>query len=149
MSHRQACRTMAVVGVFTLLVAASECWAGFSRNSAVGGISINTSGQVFVSIDGQVDPTLVGQFNLTTFPNASGLEAIGGNLFLETASSGTPTTGTAGDLGFGLILQGSLENSNVNVVQEITSLITAQRAYEMNAQVIEAADEMAQTATNI
>ena len=112
-------------------------------------ISINPSGQVFVAIDGQVAPSQVGQFNVTTFPNAAGLEAIGGNLFLETPSSGSPTTGQAGNLGFGLILQGSLENSNVNVVQEITSLITAQRAYEMNAQVIEAADEMAQTATNI
>ena len=112
-------------------------------------ISINSSGQVFVTTDNQVSPTQVGQFDLATFANPSGLEAIGGNLFLESNSSGTPTNGTAGSTSFGLILQGSLENSNVNVVQEITSLITAQRAYEMNAQVIESADEMMQTATNI
>ena len=112
-------------------------------------ISINSNGQVFVTTDNQVNPTQVGQFDLATFANPSGLEAIGGNLFLESNSSGTPTTGTAGSTSFGLILQGSLENSNVNVVQEITTLITAQRAYEMNAQVIESADEMMQTATNI
>ena len=92
---------------------------------------------------------LVGQVDLATFPNAAGLEAIGGNLFTETASSGIPTAGIAGQPGFGSILQGSLEASNVNVVQEITALITAQRAYEMNAQVIKAADEMQKTATNI
>ena len=112
-------------------------------------ITINGEGEVSVTIDGQVDAVQVGQLDLATFPNGAGLEAIGQNLFLETTSSGTPTVGTAGSLGFGLIRQGSLENANVNVVQEITSLITAQRAYEMNSQVIETADEMAQTATNL
>ena len=112
-------------------------------------ITISSTGIVSVTIDGQVTPTQVGQLDITTFPNDAGLEAIGGNLYLESASSGTPTTGAAGDFGFGLILQGALESSNVNVVQEITALITAQRAYEMNSQVIQAADEMAQTATNL
>lgn len=112
-------------------------------------IEISSTGIVSVTIDGQVTPTQVGQLDITTFPNEAGLEAIGGNMYLESASSGTPTTGTAGDFGFGFILQGALENSNVNVVQEITALITAQRAYEMNSQVIQAADEMAQTANNL
>jgi flagellar basal-body rod protein FlgG len=112
-------------------------------------ITISSTGIVSVTIDGQVNPTQVGQLDITTFPNDAGLEAIGGNMYLESASSGTPTTGAAGDFGFGFILQGALENSNVNVVQEITALITAQRAYEMNSQVIQAADEMAQTATNL
>lgn len=112
-------------------------------------ISINSSGEVSVTVDGQVGAIQVGQLQLATFPNGAGLEAIGGNLFLESASSGAAAVSTAGSLGFGLIRQGSLETSNVNVVQEITAMITAQRAYEMNAQVIESADEMMQTATNI
>ena len=112
-------------------------------------ISINPNGEVFVTVDNQTNPTQVGQFDLATFANPAGLEAIGGNLFLESNSSGSPTTGTAGSTSFGLILQGNLENSNVNVVQEITTMITAQRAYEMNAKVIESADEMMQTTTNI
>ena len=74
--------------------------------------------------------------------NESGLEAIGDNLFIETAASGNPTTDMPGALGFGTILQGFLENSNVNVVSEITELVSAQRAYEMNSKVITTADQM-------
>ena len=105
-------------------------------------VTINASGQVLVKIDGQVNQTNVGQLQLATFPNAAGLEAKGDNLFLETASSGTATTGNPAAAGFGNLIQGFLETSNVNTVAEITNLITAQRAYEMNSKVIQTSDEM-------
>lgn len=105
-------------------------------------ITINSSGQVLVKTDGTTEPTSVGQLQLATFVNPAGLEAIGFNLLTETPASGTATTGNPASTGFGEIRQGMLENSNVNVVQEITTLITAQRAYEMNSRVIRASDEM-------
>jgi flagellar basal-body rod protein FlgG len=108
------------------------------------GISINKSGEVEATIDGQIEATNLGQLQLSTFINEAGLEAIGDNLFLETAASGDPIEGFGGDEGFGIILQGYLEDSNVNPVTEITSLIVAQRAYEMNSKVITASDEMLQ-----
>src|SRR3546814_4230514 len=91
-------------------------------------------------LDGQVAPVRVGQLELTNFANEAGLDAIGQNLLLETAASGQSSVATPGSAGFGLIIQGALETSNVNVVSEITSLITAQRAYEMNSKVIESSD---------
>ncbi len=109
-------------------------------------ISINAEGVVEAALDGQVDPVNVGQFDITTFPNPVGLEAIGSNLFLETPASGAPIDGQAGDDGFAIVRQGFLENSNVNVVQELTNLISAQRAYEMNSNVIETTDEILQRA---
>ncbi len=105
-------------------------------------VTINANGQVWVNIDGQVAPQQVGQIELSTFANVAGLESIGDNLLLETAASGSATAGTPGASGFGTVEQGLLEASNVNVVAEITNLITAQRAYEMNSKVIQAADEM-------
>jgi flagellar basal-body rod protein FlgG len=105
-------------------------------------ITINTSGEVIAKQDGQTTPTTVGQLQLATFVNPAGLEAIGNNLLKETPASGTATTGVATSAGFGDIRQGSIENSNVNVVSEITALITAQRAYEMNSRVIKTSDEM-------
>ncbi len=107
-------------------------------------ISINATGEVEVTIDGQIEPTNLGQLDIATFINPAGLEAIGGNLYLETEASGDPVIGLAGDEGFGSILQGFLEQSNVNPVTEITQLIVAQRAYEMNTKVITASDEMLQ-----
>ncbi len=107
-------------------------------------ISINASGEVEVTIDGQVDPANLGQLEVVTFINPPGLKAIGDNMFLETAASGDPILGIAGEDGVGTILQGYLENSNVNPVTEITNLIVAQRAYEMNSKVITASDEMLQ-----
>jgi flagellar basal-body rod protein FlgG len=86
---------------------------------------------------------------LTRFPNEGGLKAIGDNLYLETPSSGSPQSGVPGSTGYGTIQQGFLETSNVNAVDEITSLITAQRAYEMNSKVISAADEMMQEAARL
>ena len=107
-------------------------------------IAINGSGEVEVTLDGQVDPANLGQLEIATFINPPGLEAIGDNLFLETAASGDPILGIAGEEGFGTVLQGYLENSNVNPVSEITNLIVAQRAYEMNSKIITASDEMLQ-----
>ncbi len=105
-------------------------------------ITINAQGQVFATIEGQTAPLSVGQLQLANFPNEAGLQAIGDNLFLETTASGLATIGAPGAPGFGNIQQGALETSNVNVVAEITNLITAQRAYEMNSRVIQASDEM-------
>ena len=112
-------------------------------------VTINASGEVLVKLDGQVEPQNVGQFQLATFANEAGLLAIGENLFLETPASGTATVGTPGDEGFGKMQQGYLETSNVNVVEEITNLITAQRAYEMNSKVIETSDQMMATVSNL
>lgn len=117
-------------------------------NNAVD-ISINASGQVQVSIDGQTQPQNIGQLELARFPNDAGLLAVGDNLFLETPASGAATVAVPGTEGFGTIQQGFLETSNVNVVEEITNLITAQRAYEMNSKVIETSDQMMSTLTNL
>ena len=105
-------------------------------------ITINASGEVQVKLAGQTQQQTVGQIELVLFPNQAGLEAIGDNLFLETPASGQATVGVPGSTGFGSIEQGFLENANVNAVQEITDLITAQRAYEMNSKVITTSDEM-------
>lgn len=112
-------------------------------------ISINATGEVFAQIDGQVAPQNLGQFELATFSNEGGLQAIGDNLFLETDASGPAIVATPGSAGFGTVQQGFLETSNVNVVAEITDLIRAQRAYEMNSKVIQASDEMMGTLTQL
>ena len=112
-------------------------------------IDINPDGEVFAHITGQVALTNLGQLQLASFINPSGLDSIGNNLYLETTASGTPTTGTPGSDNFGTVQQGSLESSNVNVVSEITNLIQAQRAYEMNSNVISTSDEMLQTITQL
>jgi flagellar basal-body rod protein FlgG len=112
-------------------------------------VTINSSGEVLVKLDGQVAPQNVGQFQLATFANEAGLLAIGENLYLETPASGAATVGTPGTDGFGKLQQGFLETSNVNVVEEITNLITAQRAYEMNSKVIETSDQMMATVSNL
>lgn len=113
-------------------------------NNAVG-VTINESGQVFVKLDGQPQPQNVGQLQLATFANDAGLEPIGNNFYRETPASGPPITGAATDPGFGRIHQGYLESSNVDPVKEITNLISAQRAFEMNSKVIQAADDMSAT----
>ncbi|MGF1455557.1 MAG: flagellar basal-body rod protein FlgG [Alphaproteobacteria bacterium] len=112
-------------------------------------VSINAQGAVQAKLPGQVNAQAVGQVSLATFFNEAGLEAIGGNLLVESEASGPATLGTPGTNGYGSIMQGFLETSNVNSVQEITSLITAQRAYEMNAKVITASDEMLSTTSNL
>lgn len=112
-------------------------------------MSINQQGQVQVLIDGQPEPQVVGQLELITFPNEAGLEQIGDNLLLESAASGAPNAGLPGQPGFGVVRQGFVEASNVDAVTEITALIQAQRAYEMNARVITAADEMLAASSNL
>ena len=112
-------------------------------------VSINSTGEVLVKIAGQVDSHNVGQFELAIFFNEAGLEAIGDNLFTETPASGAATIGTPGAEGFATLLQGFLETSNVDPVSEITALISAQRAYEMNSKVITTADEMLRSVTQL
>ena len=111
-------------------------------------VTVNISGEV-ITTNSDATTTNVGQFDISTFLNEGGLGALGGNLYLETQASGSATTGVAGDTGFGTILGGFLETSNVDVVGQITSLITAQRAYEMNSQVVSASDEMLQTLAQV
>lgn len=113
------------------------------------GITVNPTGEVLVKLDGQVAPQNIGQLQLAVFPNPAGLEAVGDNLFLETPASGQAITGNPGAPGFGRVIQESLETSNVNIVSEITSLITAQRAYEMNSKVISTTDQMMQSVTQL
>lgn len=108
-------------------------------------VTVNETGQVEVKLAGQVTPQNVGQIELVTFPNDAGLEGLGDNLFLETPASGNAVAGIATQNGFGSLLQGFLETANVNAVAEITSLITAQRAYELNSKVISTSDEMMAT----
>jgi len=112
-------------------------------------VSINKAGVVSARIDGQTNEQNLGQLQLAAFVNPTGLEAIGDNLLRETAASGSPTTGSPQSSGFGSLIQGSLEGSNVNVVTEITNLITAQRAYEMNSRVIKTADDMLTTVSQL
>ncbi|HVV64460.1 MAG TPA: flagellar basal-body rod protein FlgG [Rhizomicrobium sp.] len=112
-------------------------------------VTINAQGQVQATIPGQSAPQTVGQFELTRFPNEGGLSSVGDNLFAETQSSGAPQSGVPGSIGYGTIQQGFLEAANVNAVEEMTALITAQRAYEMNSKVITAADQMLQETSQL
>jgi flagellar basal-body rod protein FlgG len=112
-------------------------------------VAINAQGQVVATVAGNTTPQTVGQLTLTRFPNEAGLNAIGDNLVLETPASGTPQTGVPGNPGYGTLQQGYLETSNVNSVNEITALITAQRAYEMNSKVVSAADQMLQDTSRL
>lgn len=110
-------------------------------------ISIGTDGIVSAYIVGQAAPQVLGNIQTVNFVNPAGLEAIGGNLFLETASSGDPVVGTPGENGLGQLKQGMLENSNVEIVEEMVNMITTQRAYEMNSKVVSTADQMLQFLT--
>ncbi len=112
-------------------------------------ITINTQGQVSVVPPGTNTPSTVGQIGLTRFINQAGLQPVGNNNFIDTPASGAPQDGLATIDGFGSMTQGSLEQSNVDVVTEISNLIGAQRAYEMNAKVITAADQMMQSTTQM
>lgn len=117
-------------------------------NNAIG-VTVNASGQVQITLQGQTAPQTVGQLQLAVFPNEAGLEAQGENLYLQTAASGQPVTGNPATPGFGKVMQGFVETSNVNVVSEITNLISAQRAYEMNSRVITTSDDMLNTLNNL
>lgn len=112
-------------------------------------ISISPDGVVEAYLDADTTPTELGQLQLASFVNTSGLKGIGRNLYLETAASGAAQTNVPASVGLGDLLQGYLELSNVNAVTEISDLISAQRAYEMNARVISGADEMLSAAANL
>src|SRR6201986_5300367 len=109
------------------------------------GISVNAQGQVSVTLPGSTASSIIGQIGLTRFINKAGLQPVGNNQFVDTPASGAPQDGLANSEGYGSITQGSLEQANVDVVSEMSDLIAAQRAYEMNAKVISAADEMLQS----
>lgn len=112
-------------------------------------ISINGAGEVYAYFTENAEAQLLGQFTLTGFTNAKGLEAVGSNLFVETEASGPPLVATPGLDGLGTVRQGYLEESSVDAVREITELISAQRGYEMNAKVISAADQMMGATTQV
>jgi len=111
-------------------------------------VPIGSDGTVSVTEPGTVAPTQVGQIQLADFINPSGLQPRGDNLLVESVSSGAPQVGTPGTNGLGSTQQGSLETSNVNVVEELVSMIEAQRAYEMNSKAISTTDQMLQYLTN-
>lgn len=105
-------------------------------------LTIGSDGVVSVMTPGEAEPNEIGNIQLATFINTAGLEALGQNLFRETAASGAPTVGDPGTDSIGTVLQGHLETSNVNVVEELVSMIETQRAYEMNSKAISKADQM-------
>jgi len=109
------------------------------------GLTVNAQGQISVTLPGSTTSQIIGQIGLTRFINKGGLLPVGSNQYQDTPSSGPPQDGTAAAEGYGSFTQGSLEQSNVDVVSEMSNLITAQRAYEMNSKVISAADQMMQT----
>lgn len=112
-------------------------------------ISVNSEGVVMAFVENDPNPVQLGQLSIASFLNEAGLKPIGNNMLEATDASGEPTVATAGEPGVGVIRQGYLENSNVNIIQQITDLISAQRAYEMNSKSIETADQMMQTANQI
>jgi flagellar basal-body rod protein FlgG len=113
------------------------------------GLTISGSGEVWADFADRVEPELLGQLTLSSFPNEKGLEAIGSNLFLESPASGPAFSGAPGQDGLGTLRQGYLESSTVDAVREVTELIKAQRGYELNAKVITAADQMLAATTQV
>lgn len=111
-------------------------------------MTIGTDGTISVLVAGSTTPTQIGSIQLADFTNPGGLQPIGENLYKETASSGTAQTGTPGLTGLGTLIGGSLESSNVNVVEELVNMIETQRAYEMNSRAISTSDQMLQYASN-
>ncbi len=105
-------------------------------------LTVGSDGVVSVTLAGDANPVEIGQISLVNFANPAGLEAKGGNLYLATGSSGEPLEGVAGEDSLGALKQGTLEGSNVSVVEEMVDMISTQRAYEMNAKVVSASDQM-------
>lgn len=112
-------------------------------------ISVNQEGVVKARLQGESQMIELGQMELARFPNSAGLRAKGGNLYEQTEASGQPFIGSPGRNGMGTVRQGFLEEANVNVVQEMTSLIRAQRTYELNSRMVKTSDDMMQTANNV
>jgi flagellar basal-body rod protein FlgG len=121
---------------------------GISIPQGAQSITIGADGTVSAQVAGQPAPTQIGTLQLTDFVNPSGLQPIGGNLYVESASSGPAQTSTPGLNGLGRLEQGYLEGSNVNVVEELVSMIETQRAYEMNSKAISTTDQMLQYVSN-
>ena len=122
---------------------------GITIPSDARGLTISPSGEVWADFADRVDPELIGQLSISSFPNEKGLEAIGSNLFLESPASGVAFSGTPGQDGLGTLRHGYLEGSTVDAVREVTELIKAQRGYELNAKVITAADQMLAATTQV
>jgi flagellar basal-body rod protein FlgG len=118
---------------------------GITVPTDVTSITVGADGRVTVLQPGTVAPVEIGTIELARFVNPGGLRAIGKNLFLETDASGAPTTGSPGTEGRGTIIQGFLEMSNVNIVEELANLIIAQRAFDINSKAVQTSDEMLQT----
>lgn len=112
-------------------------------------ISITADGTVSAQVPGQEEQQVLGEVSLANFSNPTGLESMGRNLYKRTAASGEPVQGSAGEAGFGTLLQGFVEKSNVDVVEEMVNMIAAQRAYEINSKVIQGADQMLQVASEL
>lgn len=112
-------------------------------------VVVGKDGTISVSTSTDTGAQVVGQVQLALFPNAAGLKAVGQNLYQETAASGTPTLATPGEGGSGTLLQGFLENSNVNVAEELINMIVAQRSYEANSRVLSTTNEMMRASNNI
>ncbi|MEO5734661.1 MAG: flagellar basal-body rod protein FlgG [Rubrivivax sp.] len=112
-------------------------------------ISISLDGIVNATVSGQTAPQAIGQIQLASFINPAGLESRGGNLYKETAASGTPNAAAPGTAGHGLTEQGFVEGSNVSVVEELVSMIATQRAYELNSKAIQTSDQMLQRLTQL
>lgn len=112
-------------------------------------LTVGQDGTVTVQVAGDTAPTEIGEIQLTEFINPAGLQPIGDNLFMETASSGAPQQGVPGEDSRGQLIQGALESSNVNTVEELVNMIEAQRAYEMNAKAISTADQMLEFAVQL
>jgi flagellar basal-body rod protein FlgG len=120
---------------------------GITVPSTASDVIFNSSGQVYAVVGATGTQQLLGQLTIANFPNETGLDPLGGNLFRQTSASGDAIIGNPGDPGYATLQQGYLENSNVDPVKEITELISAQRAYEMNSKVIQTADDMYSTVT--
>lgn len=117
---------------------------GITIPAAARSVTVAKDGTVAITLQGQPQPQTVGQLQIATFVNPGGLDPMGGNLFAESASSGTPSAGAPGSNGIGALRQGFVEGSNVNVVEELVSMIATQRAYEMNSKSIQTSDQMLQ-----
>lgn len=120
---------------------------GMSIPAQTTSVTIGTDGTVSATVAGSVTPTVIGNIQLSDFTNPAGLQPVGQNLFVETASSGSALTDAPGKSGLGTVLQNSLEASNVNVVEELVNMIQAQRSYEITAKSIQTVDSMLQYLT--
>lgn len=122
---------------------------GITIPEDAGEVSISRTGIVSVTAPGTIDPVEIGRIELVRFANPAGLRSLGENLLQETPASGAPASGFPQDEGYGRLVQGSLEGSNVEIVQEMVEMITAMRAYEINSKSVQSAEQMAETANNL